>query len=121
MRRIFFLDDAVEQMNDAATVGCVFLRVRGLDDRSAFAVELSKDLHDLFALFGIQVSRRLVGQYECGPDDQGTGDGHELLLSSGELGWGRGPSWPPSESGPVSPRSTPLRSKPLTFLYRSGV
>ncbi len=48
-------------------------------------VELLEQLHDLLALVGVQIARRLVRQDERGLGDHGARDADELLLAAGEL------------------------------------
>ena len=47
-----------------------------------FAVEPLENSQDLHAGPRVQIPRRLVRQQDRGLVDQGTGDGHSLLLSS---------------------------------------
>ncbi len=50
--------------------------VRDHDDGPPFLVEPIKDLHDLFAGLGIEVTGRLVGQNDLRIVDQSLADGH---------------------------------------------
>ena len=59
---LFVNDPPVAQLNDAFPVRSVFVRVRDLHDGHAFIIELAKQLHDFFALTGVQVSRRLISE-----------------------------------------------------------
>src|SRR5262245_38748233 len=53
---------AVVEPHDPAAVGGVGLGVRHLDDRGAIAIQLAEQLHDLLALCGVEIARRLVGE-----------------------------------------------------------
>jgi hypothetical protein len=44
-----------------------------------------QQVEDLAAGAGVQRAGRLVGEQHSGPGDQGTGDGHPLLLPAGQL------------------------------------
>ena len=57
------------------------------EDGGAFAVELGEEFHYLLAVLGVEVTGGLVGEDELGIGDDGAGDGHPLLLTSGELLW----------------------------------
>ncbi len=60
--------------------------VRDQDDGQALPlVEVLEDRPDLLAPGRIEVSRRLVGEQDFGPVDQGPGDGHPLHLAVREL------------------------------------
>ena len=61
------------------------LGVRHHDDGGALGIELGKELHHFEAVLRVEVSRRLVGKNEFGLADNGTGDGHSLLLTSRNL------------------------------------
>ena len=54
-------------------------------DGLALFVETLEQAHDLVRGAGVKVSGGFVGQYDDGVVNQGTGDGHTLLLSSGVL------------------------------------
>ena len=55
------------------------------DDGVSLGVELIEQIHDLFAGLRIQVPGGLVGEDDGRVIDQGSGDGHALALSAGEL------------------------------------
>src|SRR5213592_677726 len=78
-----FHNPAVAQLNHPLSIRCIFLRVRDLHDGHAFVIELAKQLHDFFALTGVQVSRRLISEQKLGLSDDRPGDTYELLLSAG--------------------------------------
>src|SRR5438034_9673139 len=77
-----FHNPAVAQLNHPLSIRCVFLRVRDLDDGHAFVIELAKQLHDFFALSGVQVSRRLISEQKFWLSDDRTRTSDELLLSA---------------------------------------
>jgi hypothetical protein len=54
--------------------------VRHHANRGAAGVQLFQQIHDGFAISGIEISRRLVGQKDGRPAGQGTGHRHALLL-----------------------------------------
>src|ERR1044072_2788071 len=60
--RLTLFDVAVAQLDDAIAERGVRFRVRHLDDRRALLVEALEQFHDLLALRGVQVDRRLVTQ-----------------------------------------------------------
>src|SRR3990172_4193973 len=60
-----FLDDAaVEQVNRPIGVARVARVVRDHADRRPFPVQLAEQLHDGFAVLGVEVPGRLVGQQD---------------------------------------------------------
>src|SRR5688572_18548906 len=76
---------AVLQLDDPVAVAGVLLRVRHLDDRGAFLVQLREELHDLPRLRRVEVAGGLVGEDQSRLRDHRARDAHELLLSAGEL------------------------------------
>ena len=54
-------------------------------DRDTFVIQLFEQLHNLFALRGMQVSGWLVCQNQAWIGDHRSCDGDQLLLTSGEL------------------------------------
>ena len=48
-------------------------------------MEFAQELHHLLAVFGVQITGRLIGQNQFRIRYYGTGDRHTLLLSSGKL------------------------------------
>ena len=72
----------VEELHDALGIPRVVLAVGHHDDGGAFAVKFGEKFHDFHTVFRIEVSGRLVGQYELGAGDDGAGNGYSLLLSS---------------------------------------
>ena len=59
--------------------------VRGHHDGRAGAVDPVEQRHDPLAGGGVDVPGRLVGEQDQRPVDEGAGDGHALLLATGEL------------------------------------
>src|SRR5438045_3400562 len=57
-----FHHPTVAQLDDAIAVAGVFFRVRDLNDGRAFGIQFLKELHDLFALTGVEIAGRLIGQ-----------------------------------------------------------
>ncbi len=57
------------------SVGGVLLGVCDLNNGRAFGVETFEEVHDLFALRGVEIARRLVGEEQFRAGDDGTGDG----------------------------------------------
>ena len=55
-------DPAIAQLHDPFPVRRIFLRMRDLDDCHSLFVQSSKQLHDFFALAGMQISSRLIRQ-----------------------------------------------------------
>jgi hypothetical protein len=81
-----FLHDAtIEQAHDAP--GLVRIaRIVGDDaDGGASGMQLAEQLHDRFAVLGVQVAGGLVGQENGGLTDHGARDGDALLLTSRKL------------------------------------
>src|SRR5712664_623379 len=81
----FFDDAAVEEVNGALGKVGVALVVRDHADGGAVAVQVAEQLHDRFAVFGVQVSGGLVGHQDEGIADQSAGHSDTLLLTSREL------------------------------------
>src|SRR5574338_581789 len=82
---VFFDYAAVEQVNRALGVTRVSRVVRDHADGGTFTVQLVEQLHDRFAVLGVQVSRGLVRQQNGRRARDGPGDGDALLLTAGEL------------------------------------
>ena len=85
MRQNLLHDLTVEEVDDAVGVAGVALGVGYHDDGGAFLVEVGQKVHHFLAVLGVQVTRRLVGEDELGVGDDGTGDGHPLLLATRQL------------------------------------
>ncbi len=56
-----------------------------LDNRRARVIQSLEELHDLIALRGMQIPRRLVGENQLWAEDDRARDAHELLLAAGKL------------------------------------
>ena len=55
------------------------------DDAVVFVVgQILENLHNVTAVFRVQISGGLVGQDQLTAGGQGSGDGHPLLLTAGE-------------------------------------
>src|SRR5882762_1337894 len=78
-------DPAVAQLNDPLPVRRIFLRMRHLDDCHSLFIQSSKQLHDFFALAGMQISSWLIRQQQFGRGNDSAGYPDELLLAAGEL------------------------------------
>src|SRR5215207_6488139 len=82
-------DLAVGQEHDPVGVGGGHGVMRHHHDGLAEGVDgLAHEGQELAAGLGVEVARRLVGEDDLGPGDQGAGRRHPLLLTTGEL---RGP------------------------------
>src|SRR5437879_978848 len=78
---------SVLQLNNAATVGSVSLRVRDLDDRRPAVIQSFEKLHDLFALRGMQIPGGFIGEYQFRAKNHRARHADKLLLAAGELVW----------------------------------
>jgi len=84
----FFADEpAVRQLNDAIAVGGILFGVGDLDDGGAGIVQSLEELHDLFALNGVEVAGRLIGEKELWILDDRASHTNELLLPARKLIW----------------------------------
>ena len=54
-------------------------------DRRAFVMQLPQQVHDRFAVLGVEVTGRFVGQQDGGFAAQRAGNRDALLLAAGEL------------------------------------
>jgi hypothetical protein len=59
--------------------------VGDLNDGGASFIEFSEELHDFFALRGVEIAGGLIGQNEFGILDDRAGDTDQLLLAAGKL------------------------------------
>ena len=73
-------DHAVQHADDAGRIGLRQLGVVGDHDYQFFLGNLFEQFHHLHARFGIQRTRRLIGQNNIGIVNQRTGNGHTLHL-----------------------------------------
>ena len=85
LRQNLLHDLTVEEVDDAVGVAGVALGVGHHDDGGAFLMKFGQKVHHLLAVLRIQVTGGLVGEDELGVGDDGTGDGHTLLLTAREL------------------------------------
>ena len=59
--------------------------MRDLHDGHAFVIEFAKQLHDLFTLARVQISRGLVGEQKLRFSDDSARNANQLLLAAGKL------------------------------------
>src|SRR5690349_24389854 len=78
-------DPAVAQLDDAIAVRRILFRVRDLNDRRAFVIQLLEQLHDLTTLTRVQIAGGLVGENDFWFCNDRTRDADQLLLAAGEL------------------------------------
>ena len=79
-------DDAVRQLDDALAHLVDDLGVvRGHDDGGAGAVDAIEQFHDADARVRVKVARRLIGDEDIRPVDEGPGDRDALLLTAGQF------------------------------------
>src|SRR5260370_25938759 len=76
---------SVLQLNNAAPVRGVSLRLRDLDDGRPGVIQSFEKLHDLFALRGMQIPSRLIRKDQFRTKDHRAGHADKLLLAAGEL------------------------------------
>ena len=80
---IGFIDNAaIKKMDCAIGLPDEALVVCDHDDCRSGTVKTGENLHHGFAVGGIQIAGRLVGQKDPRPADHRTRDGHPLLLST---------------------------------------
>src|SRR5512139_929687 len=79
-------DQSIVQCDHAPGIADDARVVGGEDERDAgFLIQTLHDVHHLFAVLGIQVGCRLVGQDEGGVGSQRPGHGDALLLAAAQL------------------------------------
>ena len=77
---------SLTQHEAAVAEVCEAFVVRGEEHAGArLAAEGEEERADLRARARVEVARRLVGEDEAGPRDEGAGDGHALLLAARKL------------------------------------
>src|SRR3954454_5991070 len=81
----FLEDPPVEHVDDPAREVGMRRRVGDHDHRRALLIELAEHPHHLFAMSGVEVARRLIGQDQLGLTDQCASDRDALLLAAGQL------------------------------------
>jgi len=80
-------NDAIAHVNDAVEVGRGFGVVGNHDDGlTEVLVQTPKHFEDDFGVFGVEVSRGLVGKEDLGLIDDGAGDRDALLFTAGKFG-----------------------------------
>ena len=52
---------------------------------STFLIQFGEEVHHFLSVLGVEITRRLIGQYEFRISDHGTGNGYTLLLTTREL------------------------------------
>ena len=57
---------SIEQVDDAVRIVSIIWRVGNHDDRCSFLVELGQQLHHFFAIRGIKITGRLIGEDHLG-------------------------------------------------------
>src|SRR4051794_19021618 len=78
-------DPAVDQPDQPPGVRGDVLLVGDEDDGPSTVVQVVEDAHDVGAGPGVEISGRLVGEYQGRCGDQGAGHGDPLLLATREL------------------------------------
>src|ERR1041385_5252967 len=78
-------DPAVEDRDLPGEARGDLALVRDHDDRRAVRVQLVEQREDRLAGGAVEIARRLVGEHDCGPSDERTGDRDPLSLAAGEL------------------------------------
>ena len=73
---------SIKQADGAMGYLGIMLIMRYHDDGGTLMVQLSKQMHHLGSILGIEVTRRLIGKDELRTKDHGTGDGYSLLLTT---------------------------------------
>src|SRR6266571_5690225 len=80
-------DPAVLQLNNAAAVRSISLRMRDLNNRRSRIVQSLEKLHDFVALRGMQISSRLIRKDQLRTENHRASHAHKLLLAARELVW----------------------------------
>src|SRR5213083_2874247 len=79
-----FLDPAIENVEHAVPKPRVELRMGHLDDRGPFPIQFLEKLHDLSALFGMQVPGGLIGQQQTRTSNNRPSHSYQLLETARE-------------------------------------
>jgi hypothetical protein len=82
---VFGKHATVEHVNDTAGMVGVTLIMGHHDDGSAVNIELTQQLEYFLTIGRVQITGRLVRQYELRVRDHGPGDRDTLLLTAGKL------------------------------------
>jgi len=80
-RRLLPHDPTVDQLDDPGAVRGIFLGMRYLYDGGPFLVELLKQVHDLLALAGVEISGGFIRQNYLWTGDDRPGNRDQLLLT----------------------------------------
>ncbi len=72
----------VEQVDDTISVFCIMRRVGDHHDSCSTVIELAKEPHHFGAMSRVKIPRRLVGEDQFRPRDDGSRNGNTLLLSA---------------------------------------
>src|SRR6266850_1499267 len=78
-------DPTIFKPQDPVAIRGIRFGMGYLDDSCAFVVKALEHVHDLFALTGMQISGRLVGQDDPRLGHYRASDADKLLLAAGEL------------------------------------
>ena len=73
---------SIKQADGAMGYLGIMLIMRYHDDGGTLMVQLSKQMHHLGTILGIEVTRRLIGKDEPRTKDHGTGAGYPWLLTT---------------------------------------
>src|SRR6266478_2155373 len=76
---------AVLQLDNAASIRGVSLGVCDLDDGRTRVIQTFEELHDLFALCGMEIPRRLIREDQFRTENHRARHADKLLLAAGEL------------------------------------
>src|ERR1700734_2548023 len=77
----------VSQLNDPIPIGGPFVVMGHLDNRCSLAIQFPEQIHNHFSLTGMKAAGGFVRQNKLRAADDRAGDGHDLLLASGQLIW----------------------------------
>jgi hypothetical protein len=84
-RHFIFHNPAVEKMDGTIRVLCKTLVMRHHADRGPTGVKLFQEIHDGFAVAGVEVAGRFVGKQDGRFPGKGARHGDTLLLATGKL------------------------------------
>ncbi len=82
---VFCKNSAVEHVHDTARMTGMTLIVCDHDDRRAVGIELIQEIEHLFTVCRIEISGRLISQYEFWICDDSTSHRNALLLPARQL------------------------------------
>ena len=75
----------IEEVYDALGITGIAFRVSHHNDCCSFLVQLSEQLHHLYAVLRVEVTGGLIGKNQFRIHHHGTGYSHTLLLTAREL------------------------------------